>query len=206
MATTVYRMLDPGRRNDRIAGLWWAMALRGVGAIVLGTLAALWPNITLLVLAGIFAAYCAVDGVFSIILAIRGARRNERWGWSALHGVVAFAAAVLAAFYPQLTVLAFVILLTVWALVSGILSIVSAFALKGDHGRGWMIAAGVISLALGVLLLTSPQVGIFTLTWMIAIQGWFAGSTLLSVAYRLRMRHADSVAEGNRRVSTPVSA
>jgi len=205
MATTVYRMLDPGRRNDRIAGLWWAMALRGAGAIVLGTLAVLWPDITLLVLAGIFAAYCAVDAVFSIILAVRGARRDERWGWSALHGIVALATAVLTVFYPQLTILAFVILLIAWALLSGIASIVGAFRLEGNHGRGWMIAAGVISLALGVLLLMFPQIGIFTLSWMIAFQGWLAGAMLLSVAYKLRLRHADRVAHGNLS-SEPVSA
>ena len=206
MATTVYRMLDPDRSNARIADLWWAMALRGVGAIVLGTLAVLWPDITLLVLAGIFAAYCAVDGVFSIILAVRGAKRNERWVWSAVHGVVALGAAVLTVLYPQLTVLAFVILLTAWALLTGTLSIIGAFRLKGDHGRGWMIAAGVIPLALGVLLMIFPQVGMFTLTWLIAFQGWVAGAMLLSVAYKLRMRHADRVAHGDHRTSAPVSA
>jgi len=205
MATTFYRMLETGRRNDRIAGLWWAMALRGVGAIVLGTLAVLWPDITLLVLAGIFAAFCAVDAVFSIILAVRGARQNNRWMWSALHGLVALATAVLTIIYPQLTILAFVILLTVWAFLSGIASIMGAFRLKGDHGRGWMIAAGVISLALGVLLLIFPQTGIFTLSWMIAVQGWLAGSMLLSVAYKLRLRHAERVARGDHRPSEPVS-
>lgn len=204
MATTVYRMLDPGRRNDRIAGLWWAMALRGGGAIVLGTLAVLWPDITLLVLAGIFAAYCAVDAVFSIVLAVRGARRNERWGWSALHGVVALATAVLAVLYPDLTILAFVILITAWAVLSGVASIVGALRLKGDHGRGWMIAAGIVSLALGVLLLIFPYVGIFALTWMIAFQGWLTGATLLSVAYKLRLRYAERVANGTDHRKEPV--
>lgn len=205
MATTVYRMLDPGRRNDRIAGLWWAMALRGAGAIVLGTLAVLWPDITLLVLAGIFATYCAVDAVFSIVLAVRGAQRNERWGWSALHGVVALVTAVLTAAYPELTILAFVVLLTAWAVLSGVASIVGALQLKRDHGRGWMIAAGIVSLALGVLLLIFPHVGTSALTWMIAFQGWLAGATLLSVAYKLRLRHAERVAHGNNRPKEPVS-
>lgn len=205
MSTTFYRMLDLDRSSARIAGLWWAMALRGVGATVLGTLAVLWPGISLLVLTRIFAAYCTVDAVFSVIMAVRGARRNERWGWSALHGVVALATAVLTVFYPGLTILAFVALLTAWALLSGVASIIGAFRLEGDHGRGWMIAAGVISLALGVLLLIFPQMGIFTLSWMIAFQGWLAGAMLLSVAYKLRLRHADRVAHGNLS-SEPASA
>lgn len=192
MATLYDRHFDPDRRSARIADLWWAMALRGVGAIVFGTLAVLWPGITLLVLAGVFAAYCLVDGIFSIVLAMRGAGRHERWGWQALHGVVAIAAAAVAVFYPGLTILAFVTLLTIWALVTGAISIVGAFRL--DQGRGRMVLAGVASLLLGVLLLLLPQLGMLTLTWMIALQAWFAGSMLLSLAYRLRRRHAERLA------------
>ncbi|MET3709510.1 uncharacterized membrane protein HdeD (DUF308 family) [Sphingomonas trueperi] len=198
MATPYDRLYAPDRRNARIADLWWAMALRGVGAIVLGTLAVLWPGITLLVLAGVFAAYCLVDAAFSIILAVRGARRQERWGWPVLHSLVAIAAAVLTIFYPDLTVFAFVALLTVWALATGTIAIVGAFRLHPDHGRVWMILAGIVSLALGVLLLLFPQVGMFTLTWMIAFQAWLAGSMLLSLAFRLRMRQAERRTHGRR--------
>jgi uncharacterized membrane protein HdeD (DUF308 family) len=206
MAALYDRLYDPDRSNARIADLWWAMALRGVGAIALGTLAVLWPGITLLVLAGIFAAYCVVDAVFSIVLAVRGARHDERWWWPALNGVIALAAAVLALLYPGLTILAFVVLLTVWALVTGTLSIVGAFRLRGDHGRAWMIFAGIVSLALGVLLLLFPQVGMLTLTWMIAFQAWLAGFVLLSLAYKLRMRRADRLARGDRKADEPAAA
>jgi uncharacterized membrane protein HdeD (DUF308 family) len=206
MAKPYDRLFDPDRSNARIADLWWAMALRGVGAIVLGTLTVLWPDITLLILVGIFAAYCIVDAIFSIILAVQGARQGQRWWWPALHGVVALATAALAIFLPGLTVYAFVTLLTAWALVTGTISIVGAFRLKGDHGRAWMILTGIVSLALGVLLLLFPQVGIFTLSWMIAFQAWLAGSMLLSLAYKLRMRHADRLARSDLSAGGPAAA
>ena len=191
MATIFGRLGDPEASNRRIADLWWVVALRGVGAIVLGLLAILWPGITLLILAGIFAAYCIVDAVFSIVLAVRGARRHERWGWSAVSALVALGAAAVTMFYPGLTMIAFVGVLAAWALITGVTSIAAAFRLERDHGRWWMIAGGVISIMLGVLLLIFPGIGLFTLASLIAFQSWLAGFTWLALAFRLRMRHAE---------------
>jgi uncharacterized membrane protein HdeD (DUF308 family) len=194
MATLYDRLVDPGSENARISDLWWVVALKGVSAFVLGTLAVLWPAITLITLALIFAAYCVVDAVFSIILAVRGARRHQRWWWPALNAVVALAAAAVAVLYPGLTVLVFVIMLAAWALINGVISIIAAFRLKADHGRWWLVITGVVSVLLGVLLIALPGIGLFTLTWLIAFQGWLAAGALLGLAYRLRVRRSERIA------------
>src|ERR1700745_3429372 len=116
-------------REALLASNWWAAALRGVCAILIGSIAIFAPAVTLVALVMIFAAYSLVDGVFAIVLAIRGARRHERWGWLALNGVISIAAAAVAIFYPALTAIAFGILFAVWALVSGVTSIVAALQL-----------------------------------------------------------------------------
>lgn len=195
MATLHERLSAPAAGTARIANLWWAVALRGVGAIILGTLAVLWPGITLIVLVFLFAAYCVVDAVFSIVLAVRGARRHERWGWQALHALVALAAAATALLYPDITLIVFVAMLIAWALFTGILSIAAAFRLDRAHGRWWFIASGVVSLILAALLIALPDIGLFTLTWMIAFQALLAGILLLGLAFRLRMRSAGAMRE-----------
>ena len=182
--------------NSRIAALWWVVALKGASAMVLGALAVLWPFITLIILALIFAAYCVVDAVFSIVLTVRSAKSHERWWWPALNALVALAAAAAAMFYPGLTVLAFVVMLAAWALISGAVSIIAAFRLKRDHGRWWMILIGVVSVILGVVLVALPGLGLSALTWMIAFQSWLAGGALLALAYQLRMRRAERAAGG----------
>ena len=182
--------------NSRIAALWWVVALKGASAMVLGALAVLWPSITLIILALIFAAYCVVDAVFSIVLTVRSAKSHERWWWPALNALVALAAAAAAMFYPGLTVLAFVVMLAAWALISGAVSIIAAFRLKRDHGRWWMILIGVVSVILGVVLVALPGLGLSALTWMIAFQSWLAGGALLALAYQLRMRRAARAAGG----------
>jgi uncharacterized membrane protein HdeD (DUF308 family) len=182
--------------NARIARNWWAAALKGASAIALGVLALAWPGITLITLVMIFAAFCVVDAVFSTVLAVRGARHGGRWGLLALNALLGLAAAAIAIFYPGLTLLAFVVMLAAWALVTGVVTIAAAIRLKRDHGRWLMIAAGVATLVLGLALVALPPLGLLTLIWLVAIQAFVAGGTLLALAYRLRMRQRQQDGEG----------
>lgn len=51
---------------------WWAIALRGVAAIAFGILTIALPGLTLLSLVFLFGAYALIDGVSSIVAAVRG--------------------------------------------------------------------------------------------------------------------------------------
>lgn len=178
-------------REALLASNWWAAALRGVCAILIGSIAILAPAVTLIALVMIFAAYSLVDGVFAIVLAIRGARQHERWGWLAFNGVISIAAAAVALFYPAITAIAFGILFAVWALISGVTSIVAALQLSGDHGRWWLLLAGVIALFFGFWAVWDVNIGMLALSYLVGFQALFAGFALLALAYRLRARNAE---------------
>jgi uncharacterized membrane protein HdeD (DUF308 family) len=182
-------------REALLASNWWAAALRGVCAILIGSIAIFAPAVTLIALVMIFAAYSLVDGVFAIVLAIRGARRHERWGWLALNGVISIAAAAVALFYPAVTAIAFGILFAVWALISGVTSIVAASQLSNSHGRWWLLLTGVIALFFGFWAVWDVDLGMLALSYLVGFQALFAGFALLALAYRLRMRNADASAE-----------
>jgi uncharacterized membrane protein HdeD (DUF308 family) len=178
-------------RQALLASNWWAAALRGVCAILIGSIAIFAPAVTLVALVMIFAAYSLVDGVFAIVLAIRGARQHERWGWLALNGLVSIAAAAVALFYPAATAIAFGILFGVWALISGATSIIAALQLSNDHGRWWLLLTGLIALFFGFMALWDVDLGMLALSYLVGFQALFAGFTLLALAYRLRTRNAD---------------
>jgi uncharacterized membrane protein HdeD (DUF308 family) len=178
-------------RQALLASNWWAAALRGVCAILIGSIAIFAPAVTLIALVMIFAAYSLVDGVFAIVLAIRGARRHERWGWLALNGVVSIAAATIALFYPALTAIAFGVLFGVWALVSGVTSIVAALQLSRDHGRWWLLLSGLIALFFGFWAVWDVNLGMLALSYIVGFQALLAGFSLLALAYRLRTHGAD---------------
>ena len=190
MATILDRSNLGGLAREAIlAGNWWAAAIRGVSAIVLGILAVILPHLTLLGLVIIFALYCLVDGIFAIILAIRGARKHERWGWLAFSGIVSLITAGLALFYPYVTILVLVILFAAWALISGAATIAAGAKLSRSHGRWWLIAAGVIAIVAGLLMVFLPTIGMLTLIYLVGFQCLFAGITWLALAFRLRARH-----------------
>jgi uncharacterized membrane protein HdeD (DUF308 family) len=127
--------------SDYLAQNWWAIALRGVVAILFGVLALLAPGAVMLSLALLFAAYLLVDGVFAIIAAGRAARSHERWGLLLAEGILDLVMGVIAAMVPAGAVLAFVLMTAAWALLTGGLMVAAAFRLNPQYGRWWMVAA-----------------------------------------------------------------
>ena len=177
-------------RNAVLAGNWWAAALRGVLAILFGVAAFAMPAATMLALVLFFAAYSLLDGILSIILAVRGARKGERWGLLLFNGILGIAVGIGAMLMPGITVLAFVLMIAAWALVTGGLMLAAAFSLKVSHGRWWLVFASIISLLYGVLLFISPLIGALVLTWWIGAQALVFGIALIVLAFKLR-QHRD---------------
>jgi uncharacterized membrane protein HdeD (DUF308 family) len=171
-----------------LARNWWAIGLRGVLGILFGLIALFLPGATMLSLVLVFAVYTLVDGVFAIVSAVRAARQHERWGFLVLEGIVDIAAAAVAALWPAITVLAFVLLIALWAILTGILELAAAFRLEMADGRGWLIFGGVVSLIYGALLLLAPMIGAVVLTWWLGVYALVFGVALVVLAFRLRAR------------------
>ena len=174
------------------AAPWWVVALRGAFAATRGIVGVIWPFATLLMLVLLFSGYCIVGGVFSIVLALRGARRRARRWWPVLYALVALPAAAVAVLYTEMAMLAFVALLIAWALLSGAFAIAAAVRLGRAQGRGWLIAGAAVSLSLTGLLVAWPGIGLLTLAWMFAFYAFTTGVTFVALALRLRLREAEA--------------
>ena len=174
--------------SDRLAQNWWAIALRGVLGILLGLVALFLPGATMLSLVLFFAAYALVDGIFAIVAAIRAARQNERWGLLVIEGIASIAAGILAFVWPGITVVVFVLLIAVWALITGGLMLGAAFRLNREHGRWWLALGGIASLIYGALLVVAPLIGALVLTWWLGAYALIFGVALLVLAFKLRSR------------------
>src|ERR1700716_1632194 len=156
MATgTTFNSASDVRSNPAAQTLvqnWWLFTLRGVLGIVFGCIALIFPGPTMLSLVLLFSAYMLVDGIFAIVSAVRAIRRKEdRWGLLIFEGLLNIAVGILAFLWPGITVIAFVILVAAWAIVSGALMTTAGFRLNTNHGRWWLILGGLLSLAYGAL-------------------------------------------------------
>jgi uncharacterized membrane protein HdeD (DUF308 family) len=192
MAGKLYGPLDGSRieaMSESLARNWWAVGLRGLVGIAFGIFAFLSPGITILSMVLVFAGYMLVDGVFTIIAGVRAARQGQRWGLLVAEGVLNILVAAVAIVWPGITAITFVLLLAAWAIATGGLLLYSAFSLKLEHGRWWLVLGGVVSILFGLALIVAPLVGAVVLTWWLGAYAMVFGVVLLIVAYRLWRRH-----------------
>jgi uncharacterized membrane protein HdeD (DUF308 family) len=164
---------------------WWALALRGVAAIIFGVLAMLWPGATLLTLVVLVAAYFLLDGVLAIVSTVRAARGHQRWWAFALEGVLNVAIGVLFLAMPQMSALSLIYLLAVWAIFTGVVMVFGGTALVGAP-RWLLTLAGALSVLLGIAIITQPAAGAFAIAFWVGTYGILFGATLLGVALSLR--------------------
>lgn len=170
-----------------LASNWWALALRGVVAILIGVIAFTLPTVTLTALVFLFGAYALVDGVLAIAAAIRGLREHERWGWMLLSGIAGIVVGLVAFFMPGIGALTIIWLVAAWALATGALEIGAGIRLRKLIEGEWMlILAGVLSVILGVVIAMRPDVGAAVIVTWIGIYALFAGIVTLALAFKIR--------------------
>jgi uncharacterized membrane protein HdeD (DUF308 family) len=187
-ATTNPHAEQSDAMSAALAQNWWLIALRGVLAIIIGVIAFAAPVATMLSLVLLFSAYMLVDGVFAIVAAVRAARQHERWALLVLEGIVSIAVASIAVLWPGITIVAYVLLVAAWAIVTGALMLGAAFRLNLDHGRWWLVLGGIASLIYGALLIIAPLIGALVLTWWFGAYALVFGVFMLVLAFRLRAR------------------
>ena len=169
-----------------LIGNWWALALRGVFAIIFAVIAFVWPGITAAVLVLLFGAYALVDGVFALVAALRAARHHGPSGALVLEGILDLIIAAIVFFWPVEALIAIIYFIAIWAVITGIALIAAGIAMIRINGEWLLVLSGIISILLGVILFVQPGAGVVALSWWLGIYALFFGISLLSAAFRLR--------------------
>jgi uncharacterized membrane protein HdeD (DUF308 family) len=165
--------------------VWWLVLLRGIFMAVFGIIALASPGIALLTLVWLFGLYAIIDGIAAIMIGIR-ARGEPHRVWISVQGVVSVLAGVIALIWPGVTAFALLFVVAFWAIMLGIGEIGGAFASRGSSAWGWTLAAGVLNVVFGVVLLIWPASGILTLVWLVGIFTLAGGLALILLAFRVR--------------------
>jgi uncharacterized membrane protein HdeD (DUF308 family) len=123
-----------------------------------------------------------VDAIFEIAAAIGGDLPNR--GLLALLGAISAIVGVLLIRHPINGVVAIALLLGLWLITMGVVRTMSALDLP-DH-RGWNLLLAALEIIAGVVIVSSPDIGVATLALFIGISFIVRGIGMCVVAWALR--------------------
>jgi len=171
----------------RLADEWWLLAILGAISLIAGVLAIVYPDATLLAIGLIFGCYLLIAGIFELINAVAG--EPESRALTAIVGVIAFVAGLVCLRRPGDSLLALVVVLGIFLIVSGVLRLVGAFVIPED--RGWAILSAIVDLILGIVILCVPDLGLVTLAVLFGISLIVRGLFACVAAFKLRKVHKE---------------
>ena len=188
--TSATNALPEQRATQALASLWWMPLIRGILLVLFGILMFTRPGATLLSLLWFMGIYWIVDGVFSLIEAVRGHPEKSRF-WLLISGVVSILGGLFILGNPIVaglvggTFMAYLIGIAI--LVSGIMMIVAGREKDGVRQWSvWGLLMGILYVLFGLFVMANPLVTMVTLTWVFSIWAIVAGVVAVIMAFRLR--------------------
>jgi uncharacterized membrane protein HdeD (DUF308 family) len=184
-------MADSVVRNDILgfgtwSAHWWDFLIRGAAGIVFGLILFFMPGISLLTFIMLFTIFALVVGIILLLQAV--AIKDGRWWVRVIEGVIGIAAAAAVVVSPGLTLLTFAYIIAFYWIFTGVLDIIVAVeAHKRIHGEWLLIAGGLLSLIVGIIVLAHPLVGIIALAQVIGVFSVALGLLLVILAIKLKL-------------------
>jgi len=171
---------------------WWLITIKGVFSIIFGILALMLPKTAVLTILTYFGLVILISGLFIVIGAFSYRKDTPNWSWWLVEGGFDMLVGGLIVIHPLVTAEIFVFVLAIWVVVIGIIQIISAVNLKGIMQNWWILLfSGVLSLFLGLLILTHPLRGTLTLVSSMGLFIIIFGILLLVISGKLKNLNAE---------------
>ncbi len=143
---------------------WWLLLLVAVCTFAVGVLLLFWPHRTLSTLAVILGIYLLVAGAIwvGVSLGVKEVRGVGLW-----RGALALLAGVILVRHPSDSITILALAFGIFLLLAGVFELVAAIELP--ERRGWRILEGLVDLAIGILIVSWPQFGVYTFAVVLGI-------------------------------------
>jgi uncharacterized membrane protein HdeD (DUF308 family) len=163
-----------------------SLILLGVLGIIVGIIAIAWPGVTILALVILFAIYAFIGAGLQTMRAFSSETAGPVFGHLLL-GLIYLAAGVIALVWPGPTALVLVLVVAIWAFVAGFAEIFAAFRAGETAGtRAMFILTGLVSIALGVVLSSRPDIGAATLALLFGLFSMVYGVSQIMLGVQIR--------------------
>lgn len=169
-----------------LARSWWLIVLRGLVSVLLGLAAIVWPNLALVALVFFLGIYLLVDGLLAVSAGLSRHNGSQVWWLLLVEGATGIIAGAWTLLSPGLTALALLYLIAAWAILTGIVVIVSAIRLRAEiSNEGLLALSGILSIALGLMLVIWPGATALAIVWLTGIYALISGLLLIGFGFRL---------------------
>ena len=170
-------------KEEMVGVPWWLVLLQGISLLILGILFVIAPGMTTVVAVQFLGVYWFVIGIFSIVSIFVD---KSLWGWKLLSGILGVIAGLIVMQHPIWSPLVIgnvlVIILAVEGIIIGIVHLIQSF-----QGAGWgMAILGVVSVIIGILLLTNIWAFTFALPLALGILALIGGITSIVAAVQMK--------------------
>ena len=154
----------------------------GVATLVVALVTIFWPDVTLLVLAILAGFNLLVLGVVGIIEGLSGDQGSRLL--AAILGLLAVIAGIILIRRPSESVLAFILVLGIWFVVSAVVAFVRA--IFEPEARGVRFVVALVEFIFGILILALPKLSIGTLAVLCGLAFAVRGAGLIAAGLELR--------------------
>ncbi len=171
-----------------IAKYWKAFVSRGIAAVIFGLLILVWPALTLRVLIFIISLFAIFGGLLLLIPIFDEILTGKAWWLNLSEGIVYMLLAVItflgssigAMLWPKIAERTLVLYFSGWAMLVGILEILTATSFRHEIKRGWTLGSmGVLSIVFAFIGILVHQKGALALTRFIGVYGLIYGVLLI---------------------------
>ena len=173
-----------------VTSQWSLLLVRGLTATALGTLALVWPSLTLDALVAAVGAYALLNGMAAVAMGVRS-KGTAGSGGLLFEGLTSTTAGILVLLFPTVGPA----VIAAWAIVIGTAMIAAGTTLRDQLKGEWpiplagaLLLIGALSLALGFVVAHPLGAGGPTVVWMVIAYAMLTGIAQIALAIRIRQR------------------
>src|ERR1700726_1538355 len=167
---------------------WRLFLIEGIVLLVLGILAIIVPPIATIAVEVLIGWLLLLSGIVGLIATLR-TRGAPGFGWSLLSALLGVVAGIVLLAWPLSGALSLTMILTVFLVLEGVVSILYALEHKRELSGRWgaMLFSGVVDLFLaGIIFAGLPGTAAWAIGLLVGINLVFGGSALIAMALHAR--------------------
>jgi uncharacterized membrane protein HdeD (DUF308 family) len=173
--------------------IWVEILISGLVSLFFGIAVFAFPSIPLSSFIWVFAIYMFIKGFFLSVGAMLTKSSESYWHFLFGYGILNIITGVVAARYPDITIVILGFIVSINLLLSGMLQLIVAFHLRKEvKGDAWLVVSGVIALMAGAYIYFIPRISTKDIFLLIAIAAIVVSIFLISLAIAAKKWHTGS--------------